>query len=61
MTAQQFIDWRTLMGWNQTEAARRLGCARNSIIAYETGRSEIPLYIKLACAELKRAKPRTKS
>lgn len=55
MTGKQFIKWREALGWNQSDAAKHLGCARNTIIAYEAGRSSIPLYIELACAELSRA------
>ena len=54
MTAAVFTAWRSERGWNQSEAARQLGAARNSIIAWETGRSAIPHYIELACRELAR-------
>jgi len=49
MTPADFIEWRTLLGISRAEAGRRLGVHANSMTNYEKGRSEIPLYIALAC------------
>ena len=46
--------WRERMGLTQTAAAKALGCARNSLLAWESGASRCPHYITLACAELER-------
>lgn len=37
-------------GWGKTELARRLGCGRNMVAAWQ--KSAPPLYIGLACAAL---------
>ena len=52
MTPKSLTAWRERLGLNKSEAARRLGLARNSLEAYESGRSSIPTYIALACAAL---------
>jgi transcriptional regulator with XRE-family HTH domain len=52
MTAADFIAWRESLGLSRAEAARRLGLHANSMTNYEQGRSDIPLYIALACAAL---------
>jgi transcriptional regulator with XRE-family HTH domain len=44
--------WRERFGWSRAEAARQLGCARNSLAAWENGTAEIPKYIALACSAL---------
>jgi transcriptional regulator with XRE-family HTH domain len=49
MTGEQLTAWRLAENFNRAEAARELGCARNSIIAWENGKAEIPRYIELAC------------
>jgi DNA-binding XRE family transcriptional regulator len=45
------IVWRERMGYSQAEAAKMLGCSRNSLAGWETGQ-RIPHYIGLACAAL---------
>jgi transcriptional regulator with XRE-family HTH domain len=44
--------WRQRFGWSRTEAAKQLGCSRNSLAAWESGASGIPKYIALACSAL---------
>lgn len=53
MTAQEFIEWRTRLGLNRTQAAEALGLGRNQPQRYEDGQP-IPLYIALACAAVAR-------
>lgn len=50
MTCDDFSAWRVRMGLDQGQAADRIGCARATIMAWEQGRSSIPLYIAYACA-----------
>ncbi len=52
MTPASFLAWRKRLGLTKIEAARRLGVGRNTILAYETGKATIPLYVALACAAL---------
>jgi transcriptional regulator with XRE-family HTH domain len=52
MTPTDLISWRERLGWRRAEAARRLGLARNTYCAYESGHVRIPLYVALACAAL---------
>lgn len=52
MTADDITAWRNTLGISRAEASRRLGCAENTLQAYEQGRVRIPLYIALACAAL---------
>jgi transcriptional regulator with XRE-family HTH domain len=52
MSPQDFIAWRKALGMRSAEAARRLGVSPNTVTAYEKGRSEIPLYISLACSAI---------
>ena len=52
MTANEFIAWRESLGLSRAEAARRLGLHANSMTNYEHERTDIPLYIALACAAL---------
>lgn len=52
MTAADFNAWRTTMGLNRVEAAQALGLSRNMPQRFEDGKSEIPLYVALACAAL---------
>jgi DNA-binding XRE family transcriptional regulator len=54
MTPTQLKDWRKALSLNQWEAALRLGCGRRSLQQWEADLHDIPLYIELACAELKR-------
>lgn len=50
ISAQEFRDWMTRMGFSGREAARRLGTADNTVIKYRN--KGAPLYIALACAAL---------
>lgn len=52
MTTVAFTAWRKRLGMTATAAAEALGCARNSISAWEIGRAKIPLYVALACAAI---------
>lgn len=52
MTAQEFKQWRVLMGFNRTEAAAELGLSRNMPRKYENGEADVPRYVALACAAL---------
>lgn len=52
MTAADLTAWRTTLGVSRAEASRRLGIAENTLAAYESGRTRIPLYVALACAAL---------
>lgn len=54
MTPAEFTAWLDHMGWSQREAARRLGCGRNTISAWLDGQAPTPIppYIALACAAL---------
>ena len=54
MTAQEFIEWRTRLGFNRTQAAKALGLGRNQPERYEDDGQPIPLYVALACAALAR-------
>lgn len=51
MKPDEFARWRSLMGFNRTQAAEALGLSRNMPAKYEAG-AHIPLYIALACAAL---------
>lgn len=53
MTAQEFIEWRTRLGLNRSQAAKALGMGINQPRLYEEGQP-IPLYIALACAAIAR-------
>jgi len=52
LTPESLKAWRERLGLNKSEAALRLGLARNTYTAYEEGRAEIPLYVALACAAI---------
>jgi DNA-binding XRE family transcriptional regulator len=52
MTAKTFAEWRIRLGWTKAKAAEELGCSKNSIMAWESGKSAIPRYIALACKAL---------
>lgn len=54
MTPDSLIAWRKRLGLTQAEAAFALGCGLRSITNWEGGDSEIPRYIALACAAIKR-------
>lgn len=51
MTAQDFIDWLELMGFNDSEATRALGLgSRNTLVGYKSAGA--PQYVALACSAL---------
>jgi hypothetical protein len=50
MSPADFTAWLARMGWSDSEAARRLGCGRNSIRFWR--QRGAPLYIGLACTTL---------
>lgn len=50
MTADDFNAWLAHMGYSGLEAARKLGCANNTVVKYR--RDGAPDYIGLACAAL---------
>jgi|SRR5271166_1256938 len=60
MTPQELIAFRTRMGWNRTELARRLEISASGLADYELGHSRgknrqpapIPRLVELACAWL---------
>ena len=52
MKSADWTEWRRHLGINNAEAARRLGISKNMPAAYESGSSDIPTYIALACAAL---------
>ena len=52
MTAAGLKAWRERLKFSKTQAARELGCSRQSIYEWESGRSPVPRYITLACAAL---------
>lgn len=52
MTPASLSAWRSRLGLNKSEAARRLGLSRNALEGYESGQRRIPLYIALACSAL---------
>ena len=60
MTPSELRLWIDSLGISDTEAARRIGCHRNALANWLTGRSTIPRYIALAVAALgqERAKAR---
>ena len=50
MNANDLIMLRKQCGWNQTEAAKNLGCSVRSIQNWESGINKIPNSIALAAA-----------
>jgi DNA-binding XRE family transcriptional regulator len=57
MTPAALTAWRARLHLNQTKAAKILSCSRNSIANWEAGKTEIPLYIALACAAIAQGIP----
>lgn len=57
MTPASLIAWRKRQCWTAAEAARQLGLARNTYMAYEAGTHPIPLYVALACQALANGLP----
>lgn len=52
MSGEQLRAWRERLGYNATKAAEALGCHRNAIAGWESGKHPIPKYIELACLYL---------
>lgn len=53
MTPAAFTSWRERMGFRfDTQAAAALGCTRETVRRYSSGKVEIPRYIELACAAI---------
>lgn len=44
--------WRERMGYSNRDAALAIGCSRQAWLDWESGKSEVPRYIGLACAAL---------
>ena len=57
MTPADFIAWRERLHLNRVEAAAMLGMSRNTVTAYEQGRTAIPLYVALACTAIAQGWP----
>jgi transcriptional regulator with XRE-family HTH domain len=49
MAPASFSAWRERLHLNITGAARALGVSRNLVMKFESGASEIPRHIELAC------------
>jgi transcriptional regulator with XRE-family HTH domain len=65
MTPDELKQWREAMGWTREQAASALGLGLRAYAYLEGGstsagtpRQEIPRYIELAAAELRRTKRR---
>jgi transcriptional regulator with XRE-family HTH domain len=57
-TKEDLIQWRTRMGMNQTEAAKRLGYTnRSAMCRYERGHAEVPTRLQLLCQEIEKKSP----
>ena len=52
MTGHDLTQWREHLGFNRTEAARRLDITRVTLRAYEEGKRPVPGSIALACAAI---------
>jgi len=48
MTPEALKSWRYSLNLSKREAAKALGCARNTFRAYEMGKYPVPRYIYLA-------------
>lgn len=57
MTAADFNAWLSRLGYSQRDAAKALGCARQTISGYASGETTIPHYIALACAAVAQGLP----
>jgi DNA-binding XRE family transcriptional regulator len=55
MDARDLKKWRKRLGYNQFEAAKRLGVRRASIQNWEQELSPIPRVVELACHQLMRS------
>lgn len=59
ISAAQFREWQALMGFNITEAARRLDVTRNTISTYrQEGADE---RVRLACRAIARAEGKSET
>ena len=56
MTPEQFRDWRTAMGWTQTEAGEALGVTLRQVQRYESGEQGIKDSIEKLCNMLRKNK-----
>lgn len=52
MTAESLKAWRERLHFSKTQAARELGCSRQSIYDWEAGTYPVPRYIELAAAAI---------
>lgn len=52
LTGQTLLDWRSVMGFNQRDACKALGCSRGAWGGWESGAQPVPRYIGLAMAAL---------
>jgi transcriptional regulator with XRE-family HTH domain len=57
MLPAALISWRGRLNWSAAEAARQLGLARNTYMAYEAGTHPIPLYVAYACQAIANGLP----
>jgi len=57
MTSADFVAWCNRMGFGKRDAARALGCDRDTTARYWTGAVTIPHPISLACAALEHLPP----
>ena len=51
-TAEDLAEWRSRMGYSADDAAKQLGCAKQSVYNWERGDEPPPRYIGLACDAL---------
>jgi len=57
MTPERFTEARNRLKLRRTEFARDIGIARETLKAYETGKSRIPRYIALAIQAIQNGLP----
>lgn len=50
MTPTTLTAWRERLHLSRVAAAEALGCSREALRLWETGKNPIPQYIALACA-----------
>jgi len=55
--ANWFELWRCGRKITKLEASRLLGISHNTVAAYEEGRSEVPLVVRLACSAVSHGIP----
>ena len=51
-SGKALMAWRERMGYSQRDACEQLGCSRGALGKWESGDSNPPRYIGLACAAL---------